>query len=165
MANFDLLDTVLEQIKEWKHRVEIEPGLVTEIGWNQGSWALDAVAENWEEGYHCKTALCFAGFAVHNAGYRWLRVPDDQDGVELIPIREDKFDQVLETLEAQRSVEDQRIYADSVQPRSIGGIAKDVLGLTDTAGDRLFYASNTLEDIEEIIEEWRTNARAAGFDV
>lgn len=165
-ANFDLLDKVLSDIKAWRKRVKNSPEEITEFGWSQSSWAVSPELEGTAEQYHCKTALCFAGYTVHNSGYAFFPIIRENGlaEVDLDPIPEEIFDHVLDQTKGM-TPDDTAEFIRKIQPNSVSTLARRLLGVEEADANRLFAATNTVERLEEIIEEWRANARAAGRDV
>lgn len=117
MVNADLLRKTLEQIEKEPWR------------WDQKTWRRRKRSKAHPE---CKTAMCFAGWAVTLAGEEFL-VPD-------------KF-----VIRNHGGVEELLMPHDTSGGGSIRSRAIHVLGLTEDQAEELFDHMNTKKDLYEIV--------------
>lgn len=97
-------------------------------------WEQRLFAARSEHG--CRTAYCLAGHAVVRAGYKLVWEP--------------RFTPMDGWYDSSWFVADTDTYGQNLQ---IAHVARKVLGLNPTDADKLFCATNTLDDLRRIITE------------
>lgn len=97
-------------------------------------------AEWYQPNWRCGTGMCFAGWAVTLAGGKWLTRPGEFGERFLEPTDGDPQQDISKMSDGRRGVH--------VQLRAVR-----ILGLDEELADRLFCATNSLDDLREIVAE------------
>lgn len=121
----------LRKVVEW---VEAEAKRTEDREWYQATWLVpgkEAATDFSQQVDFCDTACCVAGKVALLEGWT----------------PETYHDNISEGSRFTSNV------LKGGEKRHVGHVASDALGLTDSEADRLFMASNTVEDIRAIAEE------------
>lgn len=155
--NIALLDKVLDQIQ-----------LTDE--WSQGDWrnVINYNEVRDEKADRCKTAMCFAGWAVELDGGKWL-YSNKELARAIINNQTYRTDALHATAEEIRAktyyLTDHSLTDGQVPVVDAESRARSILGLTTIEADSLFRGENSLEDLKRIVGDIKSGAsRLEGYE-
>lgn len=104
--------------------------------WDQRDWRQ--VADN-----RCGTAMCFAGWAAHLDGGRWISDPDDSLAEYLTPVADDRRRDIITPADHWLELPGSVIGADKRATR--------ILGITEEQAEVLFDEDNSLATLVRLV--------------